>query len=741
MFSSPLSDYNLDSLATKDGLFETIPLLSLDLDDKYIVQNLNNTINMSMDYYDDANQYNLKNKRLKNSQMLEGKHLQEHKLYRHQTPYIDNEMFVGVDAIVAYVCAQTPKAEVYPANTSTESKQLATDLEAYLLAHSERFELPRKMEGAVYNLMSKYVGFLKLRWDPLYGRFGEIVPEVVDSNHVIVDKNAKLGENPRFVCHVLKDTIEGLIARFPKKEADILGRFAIQRKGSRNVTAEIVYREVWFTYWDKEHKPQEAVAWYTGDVVLAKYKNPNWLYDNEGANFLDQPMKPFIPFNVINDGSNWIDKTSAVEQAVSQQDILNKVGRQNVDNISTANGFKILDSHAMRSEDAQNFTGDPNQLLIVKTKPGQTVRDVVAQLPPQIISAQAIQMVKDNRETIHNILGTPDQFRGSDEDQTRTASEAMLIKNQASGRQDKIVRAVEYAMDKYFRFLTQMITVWYDEKHYATVNGGDGNFDFIEMRKDKVEAGMNVRVQSGTTLPFDKARQESVAMNLVQAGILSPYDVYKLLHMDNAQKLYDNFVKWKTDPQSLAMDVANDTADRQAVVDFTELLAGKKVDQRQDPTADYLEQMRKLMISDDYLNAKASVKNNIIKFVQKAADSLAVRTALDQASSQEEQNPPAAPIPPDIQATEFPGAMGAPMGQPMGAMAPGGLPPAPGAGMMPGGIPGQPTVGAPPQGAPPGSPIQSIMQGQPPAPGPMAPPLNAPQPQVDLTNPTQLPPF
>lgn len=718
-----------------------MPLLALDLDDKYIIQNLNNTINNSKDYYDDANQYNLKNKRLKNSQMLEGKHLQEHKLYRHQTPYMDNEIFVGIDAIVAYVCAQTPRAEVYPASDKEESKIMATDLEAYLHAHSEKFELPRKMEGAVYNLMGKYVGFLKLRWDPLYGEKGEIVPEVVDPNHIIVDKNAKLGENPRFICHVLKDTIEGLISKFPDKEDDILRIMAIKRKGTKNVSAEIVYREVWFTYWDKNRKPQEAVAWYILDLVLAKYKNPNWLYEDEGANFLENPMKPFIPFNVTNDGSNWLDKTSALEQAVSQQDVLNKVGRQNVDNISTANGFKILDSHAMRSEDAQNFTGDPNQLLIVKTKPGQTVRDVVAQLPPQMISEQAVAMVADNRNTIHNILGTPSQFRGSDEDQSKTATQALMIKNQASGRQDKIVRAVEYSMDKYFRFLTQMITVWYDDKHYATVNGGDGNFDFIEMHKNKVESGMNVRVESGTTLPFDKQRQEAVAQNAAEVGFLAPYDYYKLMHMDNPQKLYDNWVKWKTDPQSLAMDVANNEADRQAIVDFTELMDNKKVDQRDNPTPDYIEQMRKLMISDEFLNAKPKTQRNVIEFVKKASDSLQVRTALDELTAQEKQEQPQTPLPPQIAQS---GLMPAP--------------PPPGPAPMPGAMPGQPPTnpmmpppvpaGMPAAGAPPvmppmaGSPIQSIMQSQPVPPMPQGQPpvLNPAQPQAS-TNVASLPPF
>lgn len=746
LFTQPLSDYNLDNLAQKDGLVETIPLLDLDLPDYYIVQNLNNIINESKDYYDDANQFNLKNKRLKNAQMLEGKHLQEHKLYRHQTPYIDNEMFVGVDAIVAYVCAQTPRAECYPASKSPESRILATDLESYLHAHSEKFELARKMESTVYNLLGKYVGFLKLRWEPEYGAQGEIIPEVVDPNHIIVDKNAKLGENPGFICHVLKCTVEDLVSKFPDKKQEIYTKYSIKRKGPKNTTAEVVYREVWFTYWDKKHKPQEAVAWYTLDLVLAKYKNPNWLYENEGENFLDNPMKPFIPFNIWNDGSSWIDKTSAVEQAVAQQDILNKVGRQNVDNISTANGFKVLDSHAMRSEDAQNFTGDPNQLLIVKTKPGQTVRDVVTQLPPQIVSEQALNMVVDNRETIHNILGTPSQFRGDDIDQTKTASEAMMIKNQASGRQDKIVRAIERGIDNYFNLLTQMITVWYTDKHYATVNGGDGNFDFIEMHKNKVESGMTVRVQEGTTLPFDKQRQEAVAMNLVDAGLLSPYDVYKLLHMDNPQKLYDNFVKWKTDPQALAMDVDNSESDRQAIVDFSELMANKKVAQRDDIGPEYIDQMRKLMISDQFLlHTKPKTQQNIINFVQEAVLKLGLRTELDQMSS---TPPPPAPLPPAVAQTVpppqpmgMPGMMpGAAPGQPMPVVSPSGMgmpPPAPVAapGMMPPSQPGMPQAMGAPMGQPPGSPIQSILASQPQS------SIAPPQPQVNMGQPTQMPPF
>lgn len=721
-------------MANKDGELYQLPTISLDLSDEYIIKNLHQNIQDSKDWYDDINHFNLKAKRLKNAQMLQGAHLSENKLYRHQTPFIDNEIFVGIDAIISYVCAQTPRAEVYPASDKTDSIVLAQNLEKYMLAHSEKFELPRKMEGAVYNLIGKFVGFLKLRWDPLYGENGDIVPEVVDPNHVIIDKNAKLGENPRFICHVLKDNIEGLIAKFPDKEAQILRNFSIKRKGSRNMSAEIAYREVWFTYYDKDNKPREAVAWYVDNIVLDKSENPNWLHDSEGANFLDAPMKPFIPFNLTNDGSSWIDRTNALEQAIPQQDILNKLGRQLLDNLSTANGFKVIDSHAMTKDDAQNFTGDPNQILLIKTKPGQNVQEAVAQLPAQMVSTELIGQLGQARQTIHGILGTPSQFTGSDQNETQTASEALMIKNQASGRQDKIVRTVDYAMDRYFKFLAQMITVWYTDKHYATVNGGDGKFDFIEMHKDKIEKGMSVRVQSGTTLPFDKSRQESVTLNLAKMGLLSPYDVYQGLHMDRPQKLYDNFMKWKSDPTQLAVDIAVNDADAYAVVDWTELINGRKPEQRPDPTKDYIEQMRKLLISDEFRDAKPKIQSNIIQFINKAVDTYELESELHAMSG---QPPEPKPLPQAVIETGIQQVQP----QPMMPQVPPQL----------GGAPLQVQNAQPPIGT--ASPIRAIMQqpspmpdvpptvGQGPQPTPQSGPINLnPQPTTNLTNPSQLPP-
>lgn len=707
LYSAPLADNMVDNLIKHDGLIETVPLLSLDVPDNYIIQNLHTRVQNSLDYWNEQTGFNLANKRIKAMRMIRGDQIDENVLYHYQTPFKDNELYVGVDAIIAYITASLAGPQCYPATKKDQSKILAKDLLNYLKAYSEKFELDAELEIVALDLLAGFVGVLKREWKPDYGTKGEIITRAVNPSYLIVDKHARRGANPDFICEVLKDSVEGLIAKFPKKEQDILKQFDIQRKGVKNVSKELAYREVWFTYY-KNNKPMEGVCWYMNDLVLDKRKNPNWLYKGEGENFLDNPEKPYTPFNLFNDGNHWIDFTGPVEQAIPVQDILNKEGRQIIDNLSTANGFRIVLAGAMTDDALENLTGDPNQSVIVKAKPGQKIDDVYKQIEPHMVSTELIADKNDNRDVIHSILGTPSQFRGDDDDQTKTASEAQLIKNQASGRQDKIVRAFNRGLGSHYRSLVQMITVWYTDTHTITADGGDGQFDFLEMHQNKVEKGMTVRVYSQPS--GDKARQESIAQNAASLKIISPLDYYKMMHMDDPQKLFDNFVKFTSNPQQLAMDLQNNDQDQEAIADFTDLMAGKKIEQREDITPQYLDQFRKQMISDEFLGKKTknSVKKAVIAFANEAMIRLAVRTELDEAS---DAPLPPEPLPPEIQAT---------------------LPP-PQPPQMPMQQPGMPMQGQPPMPmAQPGMPPQGMPPQQPMQPQMAAPPNINPMPPIGI---------
>lgn len=675
----PLPDTRVDNISQQQDVIDKVPMLSVDIPDADLIRNIDLRIRDSQSYWDAPDGFSLNMVRQENKRLHIGKQVDVTKLYRFQVPYVENEIFVATETIIAYLTSQQPQPEVYPSEDTIQARKFAIDLEKALTAHSQKFEISRKMEQCVRNLMLKRVGILKLRFDPRHGKRGEVVPEVVDPENVIIDKNARQDANPEFICHILKYSIQELISRFPDKKKDILKEFGTDVDNPESLTEIVICREVWFTHYE-DNEPQEAVTWIVGKLVLDKIKNPNWLYSSE--NFLETPVKPFIPLNYINDGSHWIDQTSPVEQAANMQQILNKRGRQIMENADKANGLLVISTDSgLSKDDAMNMTGDPNQKLIIKTG-GQAINQLVYNVPPHDLPSYVMDDKLDQRQTIHNIMGTPPQMRGDQDNDTKTLGEAMMIKNQATGRQDLIVRAIDAFMYKYFNFLVQMMYVWYDEKHFFVYNGGDGDFDYITLHRSLLDTGMQVSVKSGTTLPFDKSRQEAVALQLAKMEMIDPYNLYRDLHMDRAQKRYDAWFKWKTSPDQLARDNDDEEAETHAFVEFVEIMAGKKVKPTEDATKEHILTHRKQMLGEEFRKAPKKRQAALIEHIDQELESLELRTSLDLLSN---QNPellnPANPIPPPQQ-VQPPQPPPSPPGQP------------------PMGAPGMPLGAPPPQPAP-----------------------------------------
>lgn len=694
--SPVFNDQRVDRLDdAPSGVIDEFPSLNLDVSDYDIIKNLEMRVKDSQSYWDIPEGFNLRESRNENMRLFLGRQIDTTHLYRFQVPYVENEIFIGVEAMVAYLTNQQSQPEVYPSQDTDRSRKLAIDLEKCLMAHGQKFDLRAVLEVCIRNLLLKRLGVIYLHFDPDYGDNGEIIPLAVDPEHLVVDKNAALGSNPAFICHMLKYSVEELCYEYPDMKDKIFDACGIVKGTSKQMSQEVNVRRVWLTHYDKKGKPQEGCVTYFGKLVLAKYKNPNYLYAR-GKNFLDKPQKPFIFLNYINDGQHMIDTTTPIEQAANMQNVLNKRGRQIMENADKANGILIISSDSgLTKDDAQNLTGDPNQKLIIKTA-GQPTSSLVYQVPPHDLPSYVIDDKLDLRLTIHNIMGTPSEFTGNDQadpNKEQTLGQSMMAKNQASGRQDLIVRSVDSFMDKYYKYLVQMMLVWYTEKHFFVFNGGDGEFDYITLHRDLIEDGMAVCVKSGTTLPFDKSRQEAVALQLAKMGMIDPYNLFKDLHMDNPQKRYDAWFKWKSDPQSLARDSQDTMAESSAYVDYIELLAGKDVPPHDDATKEHILTHRKQMLTDNFLKAGKRIQNKFLTHLEKELASLELRVGLDELSEQGPQMlSPQVPIPPP-QMPMQPGMAppGIPGQQPsMGGMAPQGAP-------MPGQAPPMPM---PPQGMP-----------------------------------------
>ena len=675
-----LNDTKVDRIAdVPTGQIDSLPPLSIDIPDNQIIKNLDERIDDSVGYWDDPSGFNLKNSRNENLRFYLGKQNDVRSLYRFQTPYVENQIYIAQQAITAYLTANTPSPEVSPAQDSPHAHQFALDLEKVLIAHSQKVELQRLLESSVKNALNKRLGLIYFQFDPNYGKNGEITPVALNPEEVVIDKNAKMGEDPDFICRMVKMSVNEMCNRWPEKRKTIYDEAGIVRGTSKQLDQIMVVREVWLTYYDKQYEPHQALVYYFQNIVLEKSRNPHYIYSKNEKNFIDLPKKPFIPLNFDNDGQHWIDYTSAVEQASKVQVILNKRGRQLMEVADKANGIMVIDTKSgMTKDDVQDLTDDPNQRIVISPPPGTRAQDVIFRLPPPEIPAFLFQDKLDQRTTIHSIMGTPSEFTGSNDGDNgqETLGQSMMKKNQASGRQDLYVRCIDRFMNAYFQYLVQMMVVWYTDRHFFVYNGGDGDFDYVTIHRDLIDKGMLVNVKGGTSLAFDNHRQEAVVLQLLKMGAsISLLDAYKMLHLENPQKLYDNWAKQKVDPMALARDGLDEIDEAKAYVAYIEIINGKKPMEPEHVTKEYVLSLRKMMIRDEFLKANSKKQKMFLDFVEKMLTRLEVTTSLDQMGEENIMNlNPRVPLQPPNAGPDQGQAGMPPQGPPPGGMPPG-MPP------------------------------------------------------------------
>ena len=102
-----------------------------------------------------------------------------------------------------------------------------------------------------------------------------------------------------------------------------------------------------FSFFDDKGNKQEGVCWKYNQLLLDYGINPYYNYEeSDKSNFLEKPEKPYIFFNFLRIGRWVFDDTSLTEQAATLQDILEKRGRQIVENADQSVSTKIFNTIA-----------------------------------------------------------------------------------------------------------------------------------------------------------------------------------------------------------------------------------------------------------------------------------------------------------------------------------------------------------------------------------------------------------
>lgn len=603
----------------KEEVLSRADAISLSLDEVKIKKILRKRIEDGEAFWN--KKLNLKQVREDNEKRWLNQNLEVHssldELYEHQVPYRDNRIFISVETLLANIVSRIPTPEVIEAQDTDASRELATNYSKVLYRKSEDHHLKAKFQMIARHLLMGYrVGIMKTTWDFNAGRLlpdgshtGDIVVNWVRPHRIIVDAEAEDPYDLPLIAENLTLTVEELGIQFPKKK-DELVKLAGAEKGTQRVGmgTKIGYYEIWFSFYDDDGIKREAVCWKYKDLLLDYGINPNFNYDNpEKSNFFDSPRNPYTFFNFLRIGRWVFDDTSLTEQAAILQDILEKRGRQIVENADQAYSAKVFNTMMINAKDAEKYTGDPRRNILCKGD----VRMAYTHIPPRELAKYVFEDKIDARQEIDNIFATHAPLRG---ERTRSPTLGQEVISQRSdiGRQTTLGEAIETGAVDVYKHMTQLYKVFADKEHFVKYTGQEGETTFVKFSKDKIEDGIEIRIQPGSMKADDKLADRTEAVELAKVGgRIDPLSFAEKWHFDKPREMARRLFYFLFMPDRYAEEVLGIGAgggDQEAMQTIQRINAGENVPPKEDISTEYAAYYRQYLESPAFKQLNPEVQ-------------------------------------------------------------------------------------------------------------------------------------
>lgn len=276
---------------------------------------------------------------------------------------------------------------------------------------------------------------------------------------------------------------------------------------------------------------------------------------------------------------------SEVEQLESPQKIFNKLISFSLD-VLTLMGNPVWVVDNTSGIDTDNLFNRPG--LIIEKEPGSEVRrDEGVQLQPYVL-----QMIDRMKTWFDDVSGSTDASRGIKPEGVTAASAITALQESTQTRirqktrnidaftqnfgQQYISRVLQfYDVPRVFRVTNdQNVTKYFkfhiakhDEMHPVTgqptgdqykmahirpyQRGDDGQFYEGEEKALQIRGEFDVRVSSGSSLPFEKTRVESQSYALFDRGIIDSEEVLKNIKYPNAEAVITRMADKKAQEQAM----------------------------------------------------------------------------------------------------------------------------------------------------------------------------------------------
>lgn len=567
---------------------------------------------------------------------------------RYEEFYADNRLFTSVHTILPFATGRITDCDVTPSDDDDDAMFFARDFKKILQLVRDKAMARAKIKLAIQDVLKgQRLGVLKWVYNPTKDC---LELEYCPPDSITVDGDSMLYEEPKFVRHTQKRSIGELIRQFPNKKDDIFLKFNIIKGVPSQLEEEKEVSENWM-FVDDGETAQYVIVWLLQDLVLGAVTDPNWM--NKLPNLIDYPMTPFVFFNLLNDGKGLVDSTSFIEQAQYNQKNYDKLGQRIVEDAAYGGtGVPVFAKGAMKQGEAAKVKFSPIQRIELDTDDvSKAFTTWTGGNMPTFIPNEK----QDARNNVDNIFGTPNVFRG-EQSNNNTATQDVLVRDQAEGRQAELIDAIDFAMDRFYKLEGQMIYRYFDEKQYLKYKGDDGRLVKLAVEQSKIAGytDMEITVEALSGVPIDKSQQRATAVKLLELNKIGTLTAYKMLGIENPEEAFKEYVQEQADPKALLDEVDKTIYDHEANEDLQAVIAGQTPDDRDDISETYINYINDYLQTDKYhlLTPKqqAAVSDYLGIILDKAQRKLQKMT-----SQQEAPGADSSPTPqPQQQALPFP---------------------------------------------------------------------------------------
>lgn len=577
---------------------------------------------------------------------------------RFQEVYNDNRQFTSVRTILPFLTKRLTAPEVTPANEKDLAIQFAEDFEKWLLKHAEKHDGKAKVRLAIQDLLKgQRVGVIKWRYD---ADLGTIIPEWCAPKDITVGKRGKYLAEPDYVRHDIKKTANELLAQFPDKAEKIKGLFGITNEWTPELEKEYDIKEEWLWLDKKGGGKDLVVGWSWQDFLFGKVADPNW--KDGGKNITETHMVPFVFFNFLPDGESYIDETSTIEQAKYLQLNYNKRGQTIAENAKYGGtGVPIFAKGAIQQKDVAKIKFSPIQRVLLDT---DNVNNAFTQWQSAPLPQYIVEDKYDERNSIDNIWGTPNVFRG-EQSNNNTLGQDVLVRDQAEGRLSDPIDQIDLGMNRFYLLEAQLAYIYLNKKKFVNLIGSSGKFVSIGISSKDISDnwGLQITVKAGTSLPIDRAQKRATVMELAKLNKIGTLRLYKELNIfDDPEEAYKEYLLELSDPATSLSEAEKKLFNREANEDLITVIGGQEPDEREEIENDYLQYLNDWLLTDKYMilqqndpAAAARVSVFVDGIIAKAQRKL---------NKEIMQQPAVAPVDPNQAAMEAAASMGAGAPQP-----------------------------------------------------------------------------